>query len=162
MEIRLYRPTDYSKLVQFIAEFRVAIAQLKNITTRLDMKSAESELVEYIRGKYPVFVAEANGDITGYLICRVEDTVVWAEQLYVSPTIRRQGIASALYSKAEKLAEELGGETTFNWIHPNNDIIIAFLKKRGYSVLNLIEIRKPWKNELPSQKIVVGIHKFDY
>ena len=98
----------------------------------------------------------------GYLVCRVEDTVIWAEQLYVSPNARRQGIASALYSKAEELAEELGGETTFNWVHPNNDIIIAFLKKRGYSVLNLIEIRRPWKNEASTKKITVGKHDFDY
>ncbi len=162
MEIRLYRPTDHSKLVQFVAEFRIEITLLKNITTKLDLKSAKNELDEYISEKHPIFVCEDNDNLTGFLICRVDDTVVWAEQLYVSPNVRRKGVASALYSRAEKLAEELGGETTFNWVHPNNDGIIGFLKKHGYSVLNLIEIRKPWKDETSTQRITVGKHEFDY
>lgn len=40
--------------------------------------------------------------------------------------------------------------------------MIEFLRKRGYTVLNLIEIRKPWQNEKTTQKIIVGEHEFDY
>ena len=40
--------------------------------------------------------------------------------------------------------------------------MIEFLRKRGYTVMNLIEIRKPYKDEKLTQTIVVGEHEFDY
>ena len=40
--------------------------------------------------------------------------------------------------------------------------MIEFLRKRGYTVLNLIEIRKPYQGETLTQKITVGEHEFDY
>ena len=92
----------------------------------------------------------------------MEEDIVWAESLYVLSEYRRRGIASLLFNKAEKLAEKLGGDTVYNWIHPNNDKIIKFLKKRGYDVLNLIEIRKPRQGEINNQKIKVDKHEFNY
>jgi len=40
--------------------------------------------------------------------------------------------------------------------------MIEFLRKNGYSVLNLIELRKPYSGEVLSRKIQVGEHEFDY
>lgn len=40
--------------------------------------------------------------------------------------------------------------------------MIEFLRKRGYTVLNLIEIRKPHKDETLTRQITVGKHAFDY
>ena len=40
--------------------------------------------------------------------------------------------------------------------------MINFLRKRGYTVLNLIEIRKPYEGENLTQTIRVGEHEFDY
>ena len=54
------------------------------------------------------------------------------------------------------------GCTVYNYVHPNNHHMLEFLRKRGYTVLNLIEIRKPYKGEKLTQKIAVGDHKFDY
>lgn len=39
--------------------------------------------------------------------------------------------------------------------------MIEFLRKRGYTVLNLIEIRKPYKDEKLTQTIMAGEHEFD-
>jgi len=64
-----------------------------------------------------------------------------------------QGIWSV---EAEQLAQEFDGDTVYNWIHPNNDRIISFLKKRGYNVLNLIEVRRARLGEETSEKIKVG------
>jgi ribosomal protein S18 acetylase RimI-like enzyme len=108
-------------------------------------------------------VAESDGgDIMGYLVCRVEENVLWAESLYVSPRHRRRGVASALYARAEQLAAELGGDSVYNWVHPNNDAIIVFLRRRGYHVLNLIELRRARTGETRRQRIAVGSHEFDY
>ena len=82
--------------------------------------------------------------------------------IFVFPEYRRKGIASALFGKAEEIAASYGDDTVFNYVHPNNHRIIQFLRKRGYTVLNLIEIRKPYKGEKLTQTIAVGEHRFDY
>ena len=82
--------------------------------------------------------------------------------MYVVEEYRRHGVASALFQEAEKLAKQYGETTVFNYVHPNNDGMIAFLRKHGYTVLNLIEIRKPYQDEKLSTKIQVANHQFDY
>ena len=96
------------------------------------------------------------------MVCRIQGDVVWVESIFVKEKYRRLGVATALHDKAEKLAESYGNETVYNYVHPNNHRMIEFLRKRGYTVLNLIEIRKPYKGERLTQTIAVGEHKFDY
>ena len=62
----------------------------------------------------------------------------------------------------EIIAEEKGSNTVYNWVHPNNFRSIPFLKKRGYNVLNLIEVCKKRPGEKLTQKIKVGNFEFDY
>ena len=162
MQIRDYDFKDELHVIQLVAEFRVELSKLKSLEVKLDLVSAKEELHEYLSKKFPIFIAVNAGTISGYLICRVDEDVVWAESLFVSPDYRRKGIASKLYARAESLAKSLGGNTVYNWIHPNNDVIIKFLRKHGYSVLNLVEIRRPRKGEILSGKMHVGAHEFDY
>ncbi len=163
MIIRLAKIDDEEKISRLIAQFRVELKEFKGITSTPKIDQAKEEFKEYIEAKYPIFVAEDNGkELLGYLVCRIDDSVVWAESLFVSDNARRKGIASKLYKEAEKVAYELGGDTVFNWVHPNNDKMITFLSKRGYDVLNLIEIRKSWESEILTQKICVGNHEYNY
>jgi ribosomal protein S18 acetylase RimI-like enzyme len=161
--VRRVASADHAQLARLIAEFRLALAALKGREQEPDAARAAQELRSYLDGGYPVYVAVLeSGELAGYLVCRVEDDVVWAESLYVDPAYRRQGVASALYARAEALAAEKGAETVYNWVHPNNDAIIAFLRKRGYTVLNLVEVRRPYAKEHSSLTIKVGEHEFDY
>ena len=163
MKIRPFHPGDEERLAELIAEFRVALGRLRGRTRVADLDQAKGELAEYRSREYPIFVAESeDSQVEGYLVCRVDGDVVWAESLFVSPKHRRKGIGSALYAEAERLAEDLGGDTVYNWVHPNNDKIISFLKKRGYNVLNLIELRRLRPGESPGRRIRVGKHTFDY
>jgi len=163
MKIRSYENGDKKDLINLIGKFRVRLSQLKGIDKIIDVKSAKTELEFYLKKEYPIFLAEDNkNNIIGYHVCRVEDEIVWSESLYVIPEMRRKGIGSKLYEEAEKLVMELGGNTVYNWVHPNNEMSIPFLKKRGYDVLNLIEIRKKRPNEKFTQEINVGNHEFKY
>lgn len=163
MKIRSYETRDKTGVINLIGKFRVRLAQLKGITKEIDLKNAKEELEFYIQKKYPIFIAEDDKKtISGYHVCRVEDEIVWSESLYVIPEKRRQGIGSGLYEQAEKLVKKLGGDTVYNWVHPNNEMSIPFLKKRGYDVLNLIEIRKKRPEEKITQEINVGNHEFKY
>ena len=163
MKIRSYENGDEKELINLIGNFRVRLSHLKGIEKKIDLKSAKTELEYYIKKEYPIFIAEDDKNtIVGYHVCRVEDEIVWSESLYVIPENRRKGIGSGLYEEAEKLVNELGGDTVYNWVHPNNEMSIPFLKKRGYDVLNLIEIRKRRPNEKITQKINVGKYDFNY
>ncbi len=162
VRIREARPEDAGALVRLIAAFRAELARLRGEERAPDPDAAREELEEFRAKGFPIHVAEVEGELVGYLVCRVEDDVVWAEQLYVAPAHRRRGIGSALYAEAERLCLELGGDTVYNWVHPNNDAIIAFLAARGYTVLNLIELRRPLPGERPGRRIRVGAHEFDY
>ena len=163
MKIRLAETKDQPELVELIAKYRQVLAQLRNKVVQYDPESAQKELADYQRKDFPICIAETDQEkVIGYLVCRIDDTVVWAESLYVLPEYRRQGIGSALYNKAESLAEDLGNDTLYNWVDPTNDRIIRFLHKRGYNVLNLIELRRARPGEEMTGKIQVGANEFDH
>lgn len=162
-EIRTFKEKDKEVLMGLIANFRVDLANLKGSKKEPNIDMAREELQDYIDNKYPIFIAEdKENKLVGYLVCKVEEGIIWVESLYVLPEYRRRGVASLLFNEAEKLAERLGSDTLYNWVHPNNDRIIKFLRERGYDVLNLIEIRKPWKDETNKGKIKVDKHEFRY
>jgi len=162
MEIRNYQPDDSAQIISLIADYRVFLSGLRSIPSSPDLEAARDELEDYLTVNFQIYVAIEVNEILGYLVCRTHQNVVWAESLFVKTSARRQGIGSELYSKVEDLALELDCETVYNWIHPNNTGIIHFLTKRGYDVLNLVEVRRPWSGESNLSRIQVGDHQFRY
>ena len=150
------------KLSEMVALFRVELRSYKGIVSRPNIDAGREEMEEYLTAKFPVFAAILDGEYAGYVVCRVDNEVVWVESIFVREEYRRHGVASALHSKAEEIAASYGEDTVYNYVHPNNHRMITFLRKRGYTVLNLIEIRKPYKGEKLTQVIPVGEHEFDY
>ena len=158
--IKITQATD--NLAQMVALFRVELRSYKGIISKPNIEAGREEMEEYLAAGFPVFATIVDGEYAGYVVCRVDSEVVWVESIFVKDEYRRQGIASALHSKAEEIAAFYGDDTVYNYVHPNNHRMIAFLRKRGYTVLNLIEIRKPYQGEQPTQTICVGEHEFDY
>ena len=149
-------------LAKMAALFRVELRSYKGIVSEPDVKAGWEEIDEYLAAGFPVFAAVIDGVYAGYVVCRVDSEVVWVESIFVKEKYRRQGVASTLHAKAEELARSYGEDTVYNYVHPNNHRMIAFLRKRDYTILNLIEIRKPYKGEKLTQTIPVGEHEFDY
>lgn len=153
---------DRDSIAMLISNFRVELQHLKNIESKPDFESALIEFDEYMKKGYPIYFDKQDVNYTGYLVCRIEDSLVWVESIYVEPKFRKQGIASNLFEKAEELAKLLGEDMVYNYVHPNNQNIINFLAKRGYDVLNLIEVRKPHDNENFSTTVKVFDNEFRY
>ena len=149
-------------LAEMVALFRVDLRSYKGIVSKPNMDAGRDDMEEYLAAGFPVFAALVDGQYAGYVVCRVDSEVVWVESIFVKEEYRRHGVASALYRKAEEIAASYGEDTVYNYVHPNNHRMIEFLRKRGYTVLNLIEIRKPYKREKLTQKITVGEHEFAY
>jgi len=163
MKIRLATKEDMNQVVVLIAKFRVEHKAIKGIKSAINTDQARIEFIEYLESAFPIYLAiDENEQILGYIVCRVDDDVVWVESIYVNETERRNGVALKLFSKAEEVATDLGGDTLYNWVLPNNDKIISFLSKQGYNVLNMIEIRKPYDKEKITNRIDVGNHHYLY
>ena len=149
-------------LAEMVALFRVELRSYKGIASKPNIEAGREEMEEYLSAKFPVYAALVDGEYAGYVVCRIDGEVVWVESIFVREKYRRRGVATALHSKVEEIATSYGNDTVYNYVHPNNHRMIEFLRKRGYTVLNLIEIRKPYKDEKLTQTIVVGEHEFDY
>ena len=162
MEIIRMTEEQLDRVAPLVAAFRVVLKGYKGIASQPDLSAGREELAEYLTAGFPVFAAMVDGACAGYVVCRVDDPCVWVESIYTDPAFRRRQIGTALLREAEKVAASLGEETVFNYVHPNNHGMIAFLRRHGYTVLNLIEIRKPWQGEKLTQVIHVGEHAFDY
>lgn len=161
--MKLIEMTQVSdELAEMVALFRVELHSYKGIASKPNIEAGREETEGYLSANFPVFAALVNDEYAGYVVCRIDSEVVWVESIFVKEEYRRQGVATALHSKAEEIAASYGNDTVYNYVHPNNHRMIEFLKKRGYTVLNLIEIRKPYKDEKLTQTIVVGEHEFDY
>ena len=159
MKIFSYSEKYFDEVSNLLALFRAHLNSFKGIEVKPNYIDAKRELKSFSLDKnYPIYVCVDKDKVVGYMILRI-DGVVWVEQIYVREDYRRKGVASLLYKKAEEISN---GDTLFNYVHPNNNVMISFLKTKGYSVLNLIEIRKPYKNEKTKTIIKVGDNEFDY
>ena len=158
--IKITQVTD--DLAQMVALFRVELRSYKGIESKPNKDAGREEMEEYLAAGFPVFAAVVDGEYAGYMVCRIDSEVVWVESIFVKEEYRRHGVATALHSKAEEIAASYGDDTVYNYVHPNNHRMIEFLRKRGFTVQNLIEIRKPHKGEKLTQTITVGEHEFDY
>ena len=150
------------RVAPLVADFRVARRSFKGIESLPDVEAAREELLFHLKSGYPVFAAEEDGVLAGYIICRIEDSLLWVEHIFVREDCRRKGVATLMFGKAEEIARSMGEETVFNYVHPNNDGMISFLRSKGYTVLNLIEIRKPFDGEKLTTTVRVNDNTFDY
>jgi ribosomal protein S18 acetylase RimI-like enzyme len=140
--IKKARQEDSKAIAPLIAAFRVYLKSLHGISAEPDLSSALKEFTEYMQEVLPIYIAFDDDVPAGYIVLKSSGGAVFAESLYVASQSRRKGIASMLFSLAEEYADASGSQCVFNCVHPNNDMMLGFLKSKGYNTLNLIEIRK--------------------
>ncbi len=154
--------SNAERLAPLVAEFRATLNGYRGIVSEPKIDAGKKEIIEFLDAGFPLFAVEAEGELAGYTVCRIDAPCLWVEHLYVRANYRRQGVATLLFEKAEALARSMGEDTVFNFVHPNNHGMIEFLRAKGYTVLNMIEIRKPYPGERLTTTIPVGDAVFDY
>ena len=149
-------------IAPLVADFRVQLNSYKGIHSQRNVAAGREELLEFLQAGFPVYAVRDGEAFVGYMVCRIDEPCLWVEHIYVCEAYRRKGVATMLFSKAEKIAGAMGEETVYNYVHPNNTGMIAFLRAKGYTVLNLLEIRKPYQGEKLTTTIHVEKEEFDY
>ena len=149
-------------MAPLVAAFRTQLRSYKGIKSQPNIEAGKEEIIEFLESGFPIYAIENNGTLTGYIVCRIDEPCLWVEHIFVREEYRRKGIATMLFEKAEEIAASMGEETIYNYVHPNNENMIQFLRSKGYTVLNMIEIRKPYNNEKLTTTIQVGNETFDY
>ena len=162
MELIKVSFSDADKVAPLVAAFRIQLKSFKGIKSQLNVEAGKGEILEYLEAGFPVYAVEDSGVFAGYIVCRIDEPCLWVEQIYVREDCRRKGIATMLFEKAEEIAASMGEDTVYNYVHPNNKNMIQFLRSKGYTVLNMIEIRKPYEGEILTSTIHVEKEVFDY
>ncbi len=164
MEIMKVNQKDnyIDNLSLLLLDFRHELALLKKRKLNYSLSDAMTEVSEYLKSDYEIYIAVNSEIPIGYAILKMFDETVWLEQLYVVKPERRNSVATSLLEIANKRAGDYGKETAFIHVHPNNQKMIKFLAKNGYDVLNLIEVRKLYNKEKIETSIKVGENSFLY
>ena len=153
---------DAEGIAPLVAAFRTQLKSFKGILSEPDFDAGKREILSFLESGVPVYAVKDHALFAGYLVCRIDEPCLWVEQIFVREEYRRRGVASMLFEKAEEIAASMGEDTVYNFVHPNNENMIRFLRSKGYTVLNLIEIRKPYAGEKLSATVHVDNETFDY
>ena len=131
-----------NEFLQLVFEMKIIMNRLNRSDKIVMMSEAKREADSYFTQNRSVYVCKISDKLVGYSVLKVEDSVCWLDWLYVDPDYQGKGIASQLFDHAEEFAMKLGNEQLYIWVHPDNHRMLKFLKKKGYDVLNLIEVKK--------------------
>ena len=153
---------DVDRVAPLVAAFRVQLKSYKGIRSQPDVEAGRDEIVEFLNAGFPVYAVSDESVLTGYIVCRIDQPCLWVEHIFVREEYRRRGVATMLFNKAEEIAASMGENTVYNFVHPNNEGMIHFLRSKGYTVLNMIEIRKPYEGEKLTTTVHVENEVFDY
>jgi ribosomal protein S18 acetylase RimI-like enzyme len=148
------------KFLQLVFEMKIIMNRLNGSEKIVMMSEAVREAESYFTENRKIFVYKINNKMVGYTVLKIEEQVVWLDWLYVDPDYQGNVVASKLFDHAEEFSAKLGNDQLYIWVHPDNHRMIGFLKKKGYDVLNLIEIKK--KKDNNKGKIQIFGNEFKY
>lgn len=145
LTIRTACPADAGQLLEIYAPYVKDTA----ISFELEVPSTEefSARIENTLKKYPYFVAEANGEIVGYVYAgpfKSQPAYAWAVEtsIYVRTGNKRMGIGARLYEELENALKLQGivnlnaciAYTDIEDAHLTNDSV-AFHERLGYRMV---------------------------
>ena len=147
----LTSPTE--ELAGLVQEFRNVLSELGKNAKSCSLEEARTEAAEYFEPGHTVVGLFRESSLIGFSVVSATDGVYWLSWIYVKPQNRGFANASRLFDASERIALEAGEDRLYVWVHPNNSLMLRFLKKKGYDALNLIEVTKREKQSAAEVRI---------
>ena len=134
MQIRPYLPKDEEELLAFWTEIFPASSHHNDPKTSLDKKlRTDPDLL---------LVAVKEGKVIGSVMGGYDEHRGWIYSLAVHPSLRRQGIASALMHEIEEKLIKRGCLKVNLQVLASNAAVVALYKELGYNVEERISMGK--------------------
>ena len=141
--IREYDMKDFPALCNLVAEF---FSFHRRLNGRGPLPPDEAATIiprDMLQETSHLLVAEPSegGDIIGF--CRVEchEGAYFLRELGVAASWRIRGIGTALLREAEAYIKTAGETNLYLSVIPRNTDAVRFFVRRGYDVINTIELR---------------------
>jgi len=129
-------------LTKLVYDFRQVLIGLNKSYRDYKIDDAVIEAAGYFTPNRTVFGLFKEDDLIGFSVLKEEDSIYWLDWICIVPEFRGYNNASQLFDFSENYAKSKGNEQLYIWIHPDNLAMAKFLKKKGYNILNLIEVKK--------------------
>lgn len=130
------------QLANLVRGFREELAKLNNKAFADTEADIDNEMRTYFTPDRVVIGCDHDDQLVGFAVLKIDQGIYWLDWLFVETNYRGTTCASDLFDFAEAYAISRGCEKLYIWVHPDNRRMLAFLKKKGYDCLNLIEITK--------------------
>ena len=139
LRIRLANPADLPEIT-VIYNHAVRAGGQTAETTEVNLAERQHWLAKHAPDRRPVYVAEMQGQVAGYLtlsdyrpgrqaVARTAEV-----SYYVAPAFFRQGVASALLNYALQAMPALDISTVFAIVIASNQASLALLQKHGFEI----------------------------
>jgi GNAT superfamily N-acetyltransferase len=130
------------ELAGLVQEFRNALSELNQSGSPCSAEEARDEAAGYFGPATTVVGLFEQESLIGFSVVRMEEGIYWLSWIYVRPESRGFVNATALFDFSEKLALRAGEDRLYIMVHPDNNRMLRFLRKKGYDALNLVEVTK--------------------
>lgn len=147
-------------LRRLVGLFRGRLHKMNLIEREVSLAEIEEDARSHFQEGKTVFGGYADERLVAFAVLKQEDSTYWLDWLFVDPEERRKGHASKLFDHCERFVQEKGEEKLYVYVHPDNDRMIRFLRKKGYDALNLIEITKKVKTKGKEIEILGNTYRY--
>lgn len=123
------------ELAEMVYKYRFVLSFENKQEPDFSIENAAKEVHDYFAEKHRVLGLFEEDDLIGFAVVRKVNRKkeFWLESIYVSPGSRGFDNASMLFDYAQDLARKGGADGLNVSVPPDNQAMIKFLRKKGYT-----------------------------
>ena len=129
MQIRNYQDQDFPRLVELL---KATENYYEPLDTRENLK------IKIVRDPNSIIVLEDGGKLVGTVFICYDPWCAFIYHLSIHPDYQKRGFGSKLMDEAEKRLKEAGIKRPTLFVTEKDQGVIAFYKKRGWSVMGKV------------------------
>ncbi|MBN1647029.1 MAG: GNAT family N-acetyltransferase [Spirochaetales bacterium] len=120
--------------IQLFYDFRLVMSFQDRQEPDFSIDNAAAEALKMIESGSEVFGLYQADALAGFAsVSQKADKKCWLDCLYVQSDFRRRGFGTLLFDRASRFARKTGAAGLHVPVQENNEAMIAFLQKMGYT-----------------------------